>query len=216
MRLSRGAWTGIVGGVLVALAAGTALGLSLGGGDGSPSRAEIAEGVRHALASTSTSTTPVTTTTTVAPTTAPPTTSPPTLPPEPRGSVSYVPTYQGASSAPNCSVWTMRMVNNSNTEVVRFTWDPLPAKYVDGGDPGEPSYREWPAEPATSSGTSVSLPPYQSQDVRFENCTSTPVPEGQFTSLKIDGGLVGTHFTWQWSTGQAGTGCYGGPYNLGC
>jgi hypothetical protein len=210
--MSRGTWTAIAGGLLVALAAGTALGLFIGSGDnGSPSQAEIAAGVRHDLASTSTSasttTAPVTTTTTVAPTTAPaPTpTSPPTSTPEPRGSVSYVPQIRGASSAPNCSVWTMRMVNNSNTEVVQLTWDPLPAKYSEGTS----------AEPATSSGTDVSLPPYQSQDVRFENCTSTPVPEGQFTSLKIDS-LLGSHYSWRWVTGQTGTGCYAGPYNLDC
>src|SRR5262245_22423899 len=93
--MTRRAWAAVVGGFLVAAVAGVAVGVYIGVGDkGSPSQAQIAAGVREALASTttstpttvtststtvtSTSTTVTSTTTTVTRTTLATTTVPPT------------------------------------------------------------------------------------------------------------------------------------------
>ena len=112
----------------------------------------------------------------------------------------------------NCFDWTVRIINNSNTEVVQFTWDPPSAKYA-AGSPGTEGYTEWPADDPAAAITDVSLPAYQAQVVRFESCSSTPVPQLLFTHLEAQ--IVASHFGWRWLTRREGAGC-GGRFDEAC
>jgi hypothetical protein len=182
--------------------------LAQGGSDNSSSQAQIAAGVRRALASTSTSTsappTTLATTTTPAPlATVPP--PPPTTVPVPRGSVTYdKAALQGSGySSGNCDHWNLRIINNSNTEVVQITFAPSSAHYWQHA-PDYTNSHDVPAETPPPAVTDVSIPPYQAQVVSFQMCTSTPPPP--------EGGEFGVEyprsFSWRWVTGQEGSSCF--------
>lgn len=59
---------------------------------------------------------------------------PPPRPAKPRGSVTYAPGGKHGQGFPsgNCANWSVRWVNNSNTEVVQITFDPPSGGYHSG------------------------------------------------------------------------------------
>jgi hypothetical protein len=101
----------------------------------------------------------------------------------------------------NCASWVERVLNNSNTEVVELTFAALAGEYATG--PLRSAVTS-PAAVAPPAVLSVSIPPYQAQDVEFGTCTPTPAPNSA-AYFRASGPLS---FSWRWVTGQRATTCF--------
>lgn len=164
---------------------------------------------RPTLSATAPTPTAAPVTVTQATTTAPPPPAPTTSapPPAPRGFLGFsmVGGRYGQSSAHSqCSNWTLRFINNSNTEITRITWPVGPGNYVDTGryNSKTNSFPTVEAAQAPPAILTVSIAPYQQQDLSFRTCTSTPLPARQgfeFSASKP------SSYGWQWVTGDTGS-----------
>ena len=134
-------------------------------------------------------------------------TRPPKPPPKPRGYVTYERGGDYGQGFPSgrCANWTVKWINNSNTEVVQIIFDSPSGSYHSGPyDAG----RDYPAKDPKPAVVDVSIPANSSQVTRFQTCTSTPQPT---PDADFNAGAP-AEFQWKWVTGHRGTGCY----HFGC
>ena len=103
--------------------------------------------------------------------------------------------YGQSPRAGNCSIWTLRFVNDSDTTVDKLEFSPRSASYTH-----DQTLQEVPAEPRLEVVV-VSLQPGQARDIVFPTCTSTPHPGADYTFAVQT--PVDIRFTW--ANGTTGT-----------
>lgn len=122
----------------------------------------------------------------------------------PRGSLAVVragDSYgQGSPSGP-CANWLLRFQNNSNTEIVQIVLAPSSGVYTNFHGWNGTAFPTVPAAVPRPAVLNVSIPPYGYQDLRFQNCTSTPPP----TDPNYQFDVSSPQATFTWVTGQTGT-----------
>jgi hypothetical protein len=98
-----------------------------------------------------------------------------------------------------CSQWTLRLTNNTDTELRQLRFAALSANYTDL-EHYDSTKQDFPTRPARTPdpvSLDFSVPAHSTQDVRFLTCTSTPNPGGSYSFgvVPADKHLV------VWSTG---------------
>ena len=126
----------------------------------------------------------------------------------PRGSIqvfgSSAGLGQGFPSGP-CGNWRLKLVNISNTEIVRVVFAPPLGHYTNFREFNQQTQQHAPeiaaAKPAPAV-LNISLPPYGEQILSFQTCTTTPPPAN--TNYEFGAAAPDT-VTFTWATGQSGS-----------
>lgn len=107
---------------------------------------------------------------------------------------------QGFSRLRNCSTWTLRFVNDSDTAIRSVDFAPASAAYS-GTSAESGTWVEIPAE-SSREVVVVSLQPGAARDVTFETCTTTPPPSDHNLTF---GARTPDSIAFSWVTGVSGT-----------
>lgn len=126
----------------------------------------------------------------------------------PRGSIqvfgSSAGLGQGFPSGP-CASWRLKLVNISNTEIVRVVFAPPSGHYTNFREFNHQTQQHAPelaaARPAPAV-LNVSLPPYGEQILSFQTCTTTPPPANSNYEF---GAIAPDTVTFTWATGHSGS-----------
>lgn len=85
------------------------------------------------------------------------------------------PGYGQNGASGSCSPWTLRLVNDSDTEIRQLTFTSKSAEFTDFSqyDPKTNTDATKPAVTPAPVVLNLSVPAHSSQDVQFKTCTST-------------------------------------------
>lgn len=104
-----------------------------------------------------------------------------------------------------CANWTIGLINQSDTPITEVTFAPPSAAYTNyGGWDGE-DFPEIAANIPEPVVLEIYLPPGETQDVRFQTCTSTPVPDDPNFEFGVEAPEM---VAFRWISGHTGEACF--------